>query len=71
MTPLQLARKIKSLPAHPPHTVALEKLLLRGRPTWYASQKQHWLGWLEDYASPKPMVESCSIRAELHCDGWR
>jgi hypothetical protein len=51
MTPLQLARKFKS-PAHPPYTVAMEKLLLRGRPTWYASQKQHWLGWLGDYASP-------------------
>ena len=41
MTPLQLARKIKS---------------------------QHWLGWLGAYASPEPMVESCSITAELHCD---
>lgn len=51
MTPQQLIRRIKALPERAPHTEALEKLLLT-RPRWYASQKEHWLGWLREYDSP-------------------
>jgi hypothetical protein len=51
MTPQQLIRKIKALPERAPHTEGLEKLLLK-RPHWYASQKEHWLGWLGGYEGP-------------------
>lgn len=50
MTPQQLIRKIRALPERAPHTEALEKLLLK-KPTWYASQKEHWLGWLSEYGT--------------------
>lgn len=51
MTPQQLIKKIKALPAHAPYTETLEKLLLK-KPTWYANQKEHWLGWLREYSGP-------------------
>jgi hypothetical protein len=51
MTPQQLIRKIRALPERAPHTEALERLLLK-KPSWYASQKEHWLGWLSEYGGP-------------------
>ncbi|CEJ86867.1 conserved hypothetical protein [Hyphomicrobium sp. GJ21] len=50
MTPQQLIKKIRALPERAPHTEALEKLLLK-KPTWYVSQKEHWLGWLSEYGT--------------------
>jgi hypothetical protein len=51
MTPQQLIKKIRALPDRAPHTVGLEKLLLKKR-RWYASQKEHWIGWLREYHGP-------------------
>jgi hypothetical protein len=51
MTPQQLIKRIKALPARAPHTEALERLLLK-KPRWYANQKEHWLGWLNEYDGP-------------------
>ena len=56
LTPGQLRRKIADLPAHQSLTVDYEDALrarsARLRPTWYATQKQHWLGWLSGYDGP-------------------
>ena len=56
MTRDQLRRKINRLREHQPLTVGLEReLASRGTITGviqYASQKQHWLGWLGEYNSP-------------------
>jgi hypothetical protein len=62
MTPQQLTRKIRELPERAPHTEALERLLLK-RPTWYASQKEHWLGWLSEYGT-----SGAYGRTEFHHD---
>lgn len=51
MTPYQLIKKIEKLPVRAPHTEALQKLHLK-KPTWYASQKEHWIGWLSEYHGP-------------------
>lgn len=51
MTPQQLIKKIKALSVQAPYTEALEKSLIK-KPTWYANQKAHWLGWLGEYDSP-------------------
>lgn len=60
MTPQQLIKKIRRLPVHAPHTEALERALrkkpaerpLRQGTFWYASQMEHWLGWLSEYGGP-------------------
>lgn len=55
--PNELARLIKSLKPHLPLTDRFERALeRRGRwsrqDAWYASQKEHWLGWLSEYDGP-------------------
>lgn len=55
-TPSALRRSIKTLPASQPETEKLESCLERRRrrqpTTWYADQREHWLGWLADYDGP-------------------
>jgi hypothetical protein len=54
MTPLGLRRGIKDFPAKPRITTRFEQdLVARGikQPNvWYRSQKEHWMGWLGEYA---------------------
>src|SRR5688572_29171211 len=56
MTPEALRRHVRKLREAQPITESLERSLSRvqpsGRPTWYCSQKEHWLGWLGDYDGP-------------------
>ena len=56
LTPRELRRKIAGLPALQSLAVDYEHTLrarsARSRPTWYATQKQHWLGWLDGYDGP-------------------
>ena len=57
MTPRGLARKIQTFRSHPPVTLQLERAMsARGTwneaRVWYKSQKEHWLGWLSEYAGP-------------------
>jgi hypothetical protein len=61
MSPDELAQHIKKLPASPPLTMAFEDAWAarwasdagdEGRPVWYTSQKEHWLGWLSEYEGP-------------------
>jgi hypothetical protein len=54
MTPQQLAAKIRKLRETVPMTTEFERVLTRreiwsSSRAWYASQKQHWLGWLSEY----------------------
>lgn len=54
MTPKGLARKIQKLRAAPPITASYERACTargigKGR---YASQREHWLGWLSEYNGP-------------------
>lgn len=55
-TPRQLRQRIRDLVEHQPITVNLERSLAKSYPPkrepWYRSQKEHWLGWLEDYEGP-------------------
>ena len=57
MTPLGLARRIVKLKAQVPVTAAFEQALTIRKDwsrdgVWYASQKEHWLGWLSEYDDP-------------------
>ena len=54
MTPKELRRRIKRLPADTPRHKAMEAALREGVGfgAWYGSQKEHWLGWLADYTGP-------------------
>jgi hypothetical protein len=57
MTPRTLASKIAKLPATLPITTAFERELRKLRTwgttsVWYSTQKEHWLGWLEEYGGP-------------------
>jgi hypothetical protein len=58
MTPTGLARKILKFAAHPSVTSSLERALRAGatwdskEEVWYESQKEHWLGWLNEYSGP-------------------
>ena len=56
MTPDQLRRRISKLSERQPLTIRLEKSLATAdpfrRPSWYRSQKEHWLGWLREYDGP-------------------
>ena len=56
MTPRTLRRHILKLREVQPITESLERALRRrdasGRPTWYRSQKEHWVGWLGEYDGP-------------------
>lgn len=55
MTPRQLRGNIKRLPANTPKHKALEQALCEGvgfGNAWYNSQKEHWLGWLDEYDGP-------------------
>jgi hypothetical protein len=55
MTPHQLAREIGKLCTKTPITTEFERTLGEiqslGK-VWYASQKEHWLGWLSEYDGP-------------------
>jgi len=55
MTPKQLAAKVQKFRERPPITGSFERTLReRGtwgrKPVWYRSQREHWLGWLSEYA---------------------
>jgi hypothetical protein len=57
MSPKKLAGEIQRFRPHPPITESFERALRESgrwgrKPVWYASQKQHWLGWLSEYDSP-------------------
>lgn len=55
MAPRQLATIVKRMPPTGPETERLEaslRLRRAGRDVWYASQKEHWLGWLGEYDGP-------------------
>jgi hypothetical protein len=57
MSPSQLRQRIRKLPEQLPITTELEAALAkRGTPDTsterYSSQKEHWVGWLQEYASP-------------------
>lgn len=57
MTPRSLLRKIEKLRVKAPITASYGRALIaRGVWTdegvWYASQKEHWLGWLSEYDGP-------------------
>lgn len=57
MTRTQLLRAIRRLEPECPMTTAFERALgirdsednIRG---WYKSQRQHWIGWLNEYSGP-------------------
>jgi hypothetical protein len=53
----ELARRVADLPLHPPVTTAFERTLKKrgiwgGNRAWYRSQREHWLGWLNEYNGP-------------------
>lgn len=55
MTPNQLRRRIKWLDPNTPQHLQLSAALNEGagfNNAWYRSQKEHWLGWLAEYAGP-------------------
>lgn len=54
MTPKELRARISRLPARGETAEALERTLRNGAPrsTWYATQKEHLLGWLGEYDGP-------------------
>src|SRR5664280_1461296 len=57
MTPRGLRRKIQLLKGRPSITTAFEQALTKqgtwsAEQVWYKSQKEHWLGWLSEYAGP-------------------
>lgn len=57
MTPKQLRRKIQSMRDNAPITAEFECVLTElgiwsRNGVWYATQKQHWLGWLKEYDGP-------------------
>ena len=57
ITPRLLAYKIKKLRVKSPITTTYARVLVaRGiwddKRVWYTSQKEHWLGWLSEYAGP-------------------
>jgi hypothetical protein len=56
MTPRSLSRKIRRLRVGAPITESYARALVaRGvwsdEGVWYATQKEHWLGWLSEYDS--------------------
>lgn len=57
MTPRALRSRISKCPAQPPITTRYERDLEKTgswsrSSAWYASQKEHWLGWLGEYNGP-------------------
>lgn len=55
MTPRELRAHIRPLPEYLPRTHAMEAAIGVGAGfggAWYRSQKEHWLGWLAEYAGP-------------------
>lgn len=55
ITPKQLRRFIKTLPAHQTFTVGFNAALgfeSPGPTSWYKNQKEHWLGWLDEIEGP-------------------
>lgn len=57
MSPRTLLSMIQHSPVFPPATVAFERSLSKQHMwskerAWYRSQKEHWLGWLEEYEGP-------------------
>lgn len=55
MTSKELYRIISKLLDGEMQAVKLEKeiqLRKSGRPAWYKSQKEHWLGWVKGYQGP-------------------
>ena len=56
VTPQDLRRHIHKLELATPLAVAFERDLAKTFPTlknpWWSSQKEHWLGWLDEYNGP-------------------
>ena len=54
MTPKTLREHIERLSPAGPLTDALERAMPAHAPTatWYSDQKEHWLGWLQQYDGP-------------------
>ena len=57
MNPRSLSRKIKTLRVTSPITATYARILVDlgvwdDAGVWYATQKEHWLGWLGDYDGP-------------------
>ena len=56
MTKRELRARISRLPPRAPRSDKFEKALARRadrRPDgWFGRQKEHWLGWLDDYDGP-------------------
>lgn len=56
MTPKQLRSRIARLEADQPIAARFEKTIAdratRKKDPWYATQKEHWLGWLGEYDGP-------------------
>lgn len=56
MSPRELRRLIARLSANQPLSSAFERELcdktLRKTRPWYSTQKEHWLGWLDEYEGP-------------------
>jgi hypothetical protein len=55
LLPRTLRRHIQRFSEAGPLSDALAERLSRGKPSrkkWYRSQKEHWIGWLEEYHGP-------------------
>lgn len=56
MTPQQLRARIRKLDEDQPLVArfedAIRKRKSREKDVWYSSQKEHWLGWLNEYDGP-------------------
>jgi hypothetical protein len=56
MTPKDLARCIRKLKPHLPISDRFDTEMPGGsaeqKRAWYSSQRQHWLGWLDEYDGP-------------------
>lgn len=56
MTPKDLARCIRKLKPHLPISDSFDTEMPGGsaeqKRAWYSSQRQHWLGWLDEYDGP-------------------
>jgi hypothetical protein len=56
MTPKELARIIRKLGPHLPISDRFDTEMPGGsaerKRAWYSSQRQHWLGWLDEYDGP-------------------
>lgn len=77
MNPIVLRAHIGPLPEYLPRTKAMESQLqvdVGFDDAWYRSQKEHWLGWLGEYAGPgaygrkpDPTRDSAYVYNHIQC----